>query len=73
MRWTQPQRGETKTKTRFLWRPLTLPVKSGGVTRIKDGEPLLETRWLEVATIEYRFDVTSSDRGWNPVCFVDGG
>ena len=50
-----------KTKTKFLWCPVTIKG---------------ETRWLEIATIEYRVDYDYglfNDRYyyWEPINFID--
>lgn len=62
MKWQKPVvlNGDTKTVTKFLWWPLTL---------LHDGHWV--TRWLESATIEYRYKRGYDDDQWAPVTFVD--
>jgi hypothetical protein len=59
MRWrrTPPRAGDTRTRARFLWLPMTL-----------DGE----TRWLERARVLEQFGLLrpgtfDGRKGWNPV------
>lgn len=52
--------GDKKTKTKFLWFPTTL----------ND-----ETRWLEIATIEYKYvgwEYTTNLSPWKKIRFVWG-
>lgn len=54
MRWCDPVSGETKIVKKFLWLPLEID---------------FETRWLEEATIKYRY--CDIDQDWLPIEFLD--
>lgn len=52
--------GEKKIVTKFLWFPV-----------IVDYIDHYEIRWLEKATIEYRYEDSWGDCWWTPYRFID--
>lgn len=65
---TIPHIGDTKVVRKFLWWPIRLTYRS-------PCREVVETRWLEWATIEYRFtsptnDVYRWNAEWLPVRFL---